>query len=187
MMEADFILKLWLVEVPPMASLFTRIILIEALLSALGNPMITSLMATGNIKWYQIVVGSSLLFIVPIAYIFLKVGFPIETALIVSALFIFLGDVLRVIFCKKQIGLSLRLYGLKVVLPITIVTILSVILPGIIHYNLSEGWTRLILSTVISCLIVAILIYTIGLTATERNFIITGIVSRIKRTFHQAD
>lgn len=99
----------------------------------------------------------------------------------------FLGDVLRVIFCKKQIGLSLRLYGLKVVLPITIVTILSVILPGIIHYNLSEGWTRLILSTVISCLIVAILIYTIGLTATERNFIITGIVSRIKRTFHQAD
>lgn len=180
MMEADFILKLWLVEVPPMASLFTRIILIEALLSALGNPMITSLMATGDIKWYQIVVGSSLLFIVPIAYIFLKVGFPIETALIVSALFIFLGDVLRVVFCKKQIGLSLRLYGLKVVLPITIVTILSVILPGIIHYNLSEGWTRLILSTVVSCLIVVILIYTIGLTATERKFIITGIVSRIK-------
>ncbi len=187
MMEADFILKLWLVEVPPMASLFTRIILIESLLSALGNPMITSLMATGDIKWYQIVVGSSLLFIIPIAYIFLKLGFPIETALIVSALFIFLGDVLRVIFCKKQIGLSLRLYGLKVVLPITIVTILSVIVPGIIHYNLSEGWTRLILSTVVSCLIVAILIYTIGLTATERNFIITGIVSRIKRTFHQAD
>lgn len=180
MMEADFILKLWLVEVPPMASLFTRIILIEALLSALGNPMITSLMATGDIKWYQIVVGSSLLFIVPIAYIFLKVGFPIETALIVSALFIFLGDVLRVVFCKKQIGLSLRLYGLKVVLPITIVTILSVILPGIIHYNMSEGWTRLILSTVVSCLIVVILIYTIGLTATERKFIITGIVSRIK-------
>lgn len=187
MMEADFILKLWLVEVPPMASLFTRIILIEALLSALGNPMITSLMATGDIKWYQIVVGSSLLFIVPIAYIFLKVGFPIETALIVSALSIFLGDVLRVIFCKKQIGLSLRLYGLKVVLPITIVTILSLILPLFIHCNMSEGWTRLVFSTVVSCLIVTILIYTIGLTATERKFIITGIVSRIKRTFHQAD
>lgn len=187
MMEADFILNLWLVEVPPMAPLFTRIILIESLLTTLGNPMITSLMATGDIKWYQIVVGSSLLFIVPIAYIFLKVGFPIETALIVSALFLFLGDVLRIIFCKKQIGLSLRLYGLKVVLPITIVTILSVILPGVIHYNLSEGWTRLILSTVVSCLIVAILIYTIGLTAIERNFIITGIVSRIKRTFYQAD
>lgn len=187
MMEADFILKLWLVEVPPMAPLFTRIILIESLLSAMGNPMITSLMATGNIKWYQIVVGSSLLFIVPIAYIFLKIGFPIETALIVSALFILLGDVMRVIFCKKQLGLSLRFFSLKVVLPITVVTILSVILPGLIHYHLSEGWSRLILSTIVSCIIVAVLIYTIGLTTTERNFIITGIVSRIKRTFHQAD
>lgn len=184
MMEADFILKLWLVEVPPMAPLFTRIILIESLLSAMGNPMITSLMATGNIKWYQIVVGSSLLFIVPITYIFLKIGFPIETALIVSALFILLGDVMRVIFCKKQLGLSLRLFSLKVVLPITVVTILSVILPGFIHYHLSEGWGRLILSTVVSCLIVSILIYTIGLTTTERKFIMNGIISRIKGIFH---
>lgn len=184
MMEADFILELWLVEVPPMASLFTRIILIETLLSALGNPMITSLMATGNIKWYQIVVGSSLLFIVPVAYLFLKAGFSIEIALIVSALFILVGDVLRVIFCKKQIGLSLRFFGLKVVFPIGIVTVLSFILPLLIHYNMSEGWGRLILSTVVACAIGAVLIYTIGLTAMERNFIMTGIVSRIKRYFH---
>lgn len=187
MMEADFILKLWLVEVPPMTALFARIILIESLFGSLGGPMITSLMATGNIKWYQIVVGSSLLFIVPVAYLFLKLGCPIEAALIVSALFILLGDILRIIFCKRQIGLSLRLYVLKVVLPIIMVTILSLILPLLIHYNMSEGWSRLIISTIVSCTIIAILVYTIGLTTTERNFIIAGIVSRVKKTFHQAD
>lgn len=184
MMEADFILKLWLVEVPPMAALFTRIILIESLFSTLGAPMVTSLMATGNIKWYQIVVGSSLLLIIPVAYLLLKVEYSIETALIVSALFILLGDVLRVVFCKKQLSLSLRLFVLKVVLPITIVTGLSVVLPLFIHYNLSEGWSRLIISTVVSCLIVAVLIYTIGLTAIERNFIVTGVISKIKRYYH---
>lgn len=184
MMEADFILKLWLVEVPPMASLFTRIILIESLFSTLGAPMVTSLMATGNIKWYQIVVGSSLLFIIPIAYILLKIGFPIETALIVSALFILLGDGLRVVFCKKQLDLSLRLFGIKVILPVISVTILSVILPLFIHYHLSEGWGRLILSTVVSCLVVSALIYTIGLNAIERNFIMTGFISRVKRIFY---
>lgn len=184
MMEADFILKLWLVEVPPMAALFTRIILIESLFSTLGAPMVTSLMATGNIKWYQIVVGSSLLLIIPIAYILLKVGFPIETTLMVSALFILLGDGLRVVFCKKQLDLSLRLFGIKVILPVISVTILSVILPIFIHNHLSEGWSRLILSTVVSCIIVAVLTYTIGLTTVERKFIITGIVSRIKKYFH---
>lgn len=184
MMEADFILKLWLVEVPPMTALFTRIILIESLFNTLSGPMITSLMATGNIKWYQIVVGLSLLLIVPVAYLFLKLGYPIETALIISVLFIVLGVMLRIIFCKKQIGLSLRLYGFTVVLPIIIVTVLSVALPVFIHYRLPAGWERLVISTVISCTIVAVLIYTIGLTPVERNFIMTGIVSRIKRHFH---
>lgn len=184
MMEADFILKLWLVEVPPMAPLFTRIILIESLFSTLGAPMVTSLMATGNIKWYQIVVGSSLLLIVPVAYLFLKVGFPIEMALIVSASFIFIGDVLRFIFCKRQLGLSLRLFGRKVIVPVIVLTVLSIIIPLFIHYSMSEGWVRLVISTLVSCTVVAILIYTIGLTVTERNFIITGIVSKFKRHFH---
>lgn len=184
MMEADFILKLWLVEVPPMAPVFTRIILIESLFSTLGNPMITSLMATGNIKWYQIVVGSSLLLIIPIAYLFMKCGFPIATALVVSALFILFGDILRVIFCKKQLGLSLRLFGSKVMQPIIIVTVLSFVLPLFIHYKMSEGWCRLIVSTVVSCVVVVVLIYTIGLTATERNFIVSGVVSKFKRYFH---
>lgn len=183
-METDFILELWLVEVPTFAPLFTQIILIEALLNTLGRPMVTSLMATGNIKWYEIIVGTSLLFIIPVAYLFLKVDFPIETALIVSALFILLGDVLRIIFCKRLLGLSLRMYYLKVVLPIFIVTTLSLILPLLIHYSLSEGWLRFIISTIVSCAIVAVLTYAIGLSTTERNFIMTGIILRIKKYFH---
>lgn len=180
MMEIDFILKFWLVEVPPMASLFTCIIIIEALLGTLGNPMITSLMATGNIKWYQIIVGSSLLFIVPVAYLLLKIGYPIVTALIVSAMFILLGNVLRLIFCNKQIGLSLRLYTTSVVFPITTVTILSSIFPYFIHNHMSECWFRFLLSTSVSCISVAILTLTIGLTSTERSYIINTITSKFK-------
>lgn len=184
MMEIDFILKLWLVEVPPMASLFTCIIIIEALLGTLGNPMITSLMATGNIKWYQIIVGSSLFFIVPVAYLLLKIGYPIVTALIVSALFILLGNVLRLIFCKKQIGLSLRLYTTSVVFPIVLVTILSLVLPFFIHYNMIKGWTRFLLSTSVTCIAVAIFTYFIGLNSTERLLIVNVITSKFKELIH---
>lgn len=85
---------------------------------------------------------------------------------------------------QKQLDLSLRLFGIKVILPVISVTILSVILPLFIHYHLSEGWGRLILSTVVSCLVVSALIYTIGLNAIERNFIMTGFISRVKRIFY---
>lgn len=184
MMETNFILELWLVEVPPMAPLFTRIIIIEALFNALGGPMITSLMATGDIKWYQIIVGSSLLFIIPVAYILLKSGYPIESALIVSALFILFGNVLRLIFCKKQLGLSFRQYISSVVSPITIVTALSAIFPLLIHYNMPYGWSRLTISTLVSCASVAILTFAIGLNNNERTFIINTVWSKIKVLVH---
>ena len=49
--EIDYILGVWLVEVPVMAGLFTRLVILESLFDTLAGPMITSLMATGRIKW----------------------------------------------------------------------------------------------------------------------------------------
>ena len=184
LMEADFILNLWLVEVPPMTALFTRIIIIEALLNALGGPMITSLMATGNIKWYQIVVSSSLLFIIPVAYLFLKCGYSIETPLIVSVIFIMIGNLVRLMFCKKQLGLVFKQYTWSVIFPIITVSALAIIIPLGVHVYMTEGWSRLLITTFVSCTTMGFLIYTIGLTSSERTFIISYVMPKAKKYFH---
>ena len=100
LLEINFLLNVWLIEVPPYAALFTRIVITEALFDTLGGPMITSLMATGRIKWYQIVVGSILLLNIPVAYLLLKRGYPIATPLVVSLVFIILGNIARVLYSK---------------------------------------------------------------------------------------
>lgn len=182
-LEIDFILDIWLIEVPPMAPLFTRIIIVEALLSTLGSPMITALMATGNIKWYQIVVGGILLLNIPISYILLHNGLSITTPLIVSVLLILLADVIRVIFCKYQIGLSLKLYTQLVIVPITIVTLLSLLLPLGLNMYMQEGWRRLLFTCFISVIMATGVIYTLGLTVSERKFIMSLLRQRIKRYF----
>lgn len=184
MLEADFVLNLWLVEVPPMSSLFTRIIIIEALFSTFGSPMITALMATGNIKWYQIVVGTLLLLNIPVAYILLKSGYPIATPLVVSATFIMLGNILRFLFCRRQLGLSGRQYVWNVLLPVVAVTILSLVFPLGVHAYMSEGWNRLLLTTLVSCLTISVLTYTIGLTASERTFVVSWVKPKIKQLIH---
>lgn len=184
MLEIDFVLSLWLVEVPPMSSLFTRIIIIEALFSTFSSPMITALMATGNIKWYQIVVGSLLLLNIPVAYLLLKYGYPIATPLVVSATFIALGNVLRFLFCKKQLGLSGKQYGWNVLLPVIAVTALSMVFPLGIHVAMPEGWSRLLCTTLVSCLAVSILTYILGFTASERVFIISWVKPKLKRFVH---
>ena len=184
MLEIDFILELWLVEVPQMSPLFTQIIIVEALFSTFGSPMITTLMATGNIKWYQIVVGSLLLLNIPVAYMLLRGGFPIVTPLVVSATFILLGNAARFFFCNKLLGLSAKQYSKCVLFPIVAVTVLSVIPPICIHVTMAEGWRRLLLTTLTSCLTISVLIYTIGLTASERAFVVSWLKPKIKQFIH---
>lgn len=181
LLEINFLLDVWLVEVPQYASLFTRIVILEALFDTLGGPMITSLMATGNIKWYQIVVGSILLLNIPVAYVLLKQGFNIVTPLVVSLIFVILGNISRLLFCRNMLGLSIRAYFREVLLPIGIVSILTFIVPFIVFCAMSEGWGRLFACS-ISCLILGVVvIYYCGFTMSERLFFNNMLRNRLLR------
>lgn len=94
LLEMDSILSVWLKEVPEYTTLFTRIAILETIVSAVGTTMLTGIVATGRIKIYQIVmIGLSALNLV-CAYVLLSVGLPSFVVLITSvvvALFLFLG------------------------------------------------------------------------------------------------
>ena len=63
----DYILHLWLVNVPNYSSIFIILIMIDSLVGNIfGVPFMTSLSATGNIRNYQIVVSCIILCILPI-------------------------------------------------------------------------------------------------------------------------
>ena len=130
---------------------------------------------------YQIVVGSVLLLNIPVAYLFLENGYPIETPLIISAAFIMIGNIVRLAFCKRQLGLSLRQYNWEVLVPIMLVTALSVVLPIFIHINMAEGWGRLLLTVLVSSIAVAFSVYAVGLTSSERKFMVSWVAPKIKR------
>ena len=179
--EISYILDLWLVEVPTYSTLFTRIILVESLCATLGGPMITSLLATGHIKWYQIVVGSVMLLNVPISYLLLYIGFPIETPLIVSLIITSLCFVLRLWFCKYQLTLSIRTYLRSVIVPTFAVAILSSFLPILASLLMDEGFLRLFITIVISTISVSLCTYFIGLSRKEQLLVRDLIGKRFKR------
>ena len=172
LLEIDYILGLWLVEVPQMAGLFTRLIILESLFETLASPMITSLMATGRIKWYQIIVGSVLLLNIPIAYVLLKAGFHIATPLIVSILFLIIGNFARVLFCRKMLGLSLRMYAHDVLVPTAVISVFSAIPAYLIMNSMPQGWLRLILVTLVAVLTVVTLVFSFGFNSSERKAIV---------------
>lgn len=170
-LECQFLLDLWLVEVPHYTVMFARIILLESLVATLQGPMITALLATGNIRWYQIVVGGLFIMNVPIAYILLKSGGHIVTPFIVSLVLVIVGQMLRLRFAHNMLRLSYKKYAKEVILPIVLVSVTSAVVPVTLAGMLNDGWLRLIVVTVASMISVGASCWIIAFDYNEKAFI----------------
>ena len=93
--NAEFVLNLWLKKVPVYAVEFSQLTLVEMLISALSKPLITAQNATGNVRNYQIVVGGVELLNLPFSYLCLYLGMNptsvVWVSIFVSVLFLSVG------------------------------------------------------------------------------------------------
>lgn len=179
-LNIDFVLDLWLEEVPNYASVFVTLILIDSMVNAIfGSPFITSLMATGKIRNYQIIVSSILLCIVPVGYFALHHGFDAPSVFVTMIVCTLIAGISRYTFCVYQIGFSPILFLKRVAVPIFLVVIVT--LPatiGSMHYLLNHnGIINFIVSGMTSVTISTIAILAFGLTKGERNMIF-GIIRK---------
>lgn len=179
--ECSYLLGLWLVEVPDMTVVFTVLVVIETLCEVFSGPMINTLMATGRIKWYQIIVGSTLLINVPVSYLLLQLGFPIYAPFIVGILFIVLCNLQRLLFCKHQTGLSLRGYFSAVITRCMLVTAIAAVLPLVISLTMPDGFVRLMVMIAVSMISTTATIWILGLQPGERQFVKQRLLSRFSR------
>ena len=63
--EIEYILQLWLKLVPEYTVIFTILILIEVLIHSISGSLMAAVSATGNIRFYQLIIGSFSLLILP--------------------------------------------------------------------------------------------------------------------------
>ena len=137
MFEANLVLKLWLGIVPEHTVYFLRLILVVGLLYTIANPIIVSVHATGKLKKFQIIEGTMLLMIVPIAYFLLKVfGIAPELVFVVHIIVEIFTQYARVRIVLPMIQMKLRTYLCEVILPIVMVAIISPILPYLLYKNI---------------------------------------------------
>ena len=171
-LEIEFVLTFWLKQYPQEAILFVRLILIVALCDIISKTLITLQSATGKIRNYQIVVGGMLMMNLPLSYVFLKLGCPPESTLIVAIFVSLCCLVLRLLFLRKMVGLSIRQFIKNVCVKIAIVIVLSSIVPAIIYFNMDHGWIRFFIVGAMSVLCASLAILFLGCSKGERVFII---------------
>lgn len=181
LLETPFIMTFWLHDVPEHTVLFTRLVVLTAIIDSISYPLQTSISATGHIKWFQIVTGSLLILNLPISYIFLRAGFPPETTMYVAIIIAILAQLTRIGFARYYNHMSVRRYTREVIFPILLVSICSVIPPYLLMLALPLGWMRFFLVGALSISWTAIIISVLGITPYERKKIIQIIRNKICR------
>jgi O-antigen/teichoic acid export membrane protein len=179
--EAEQILTLWLGNIPPHAVSFVRLIVIYALSEAISSTLITLMLATGDIKKYQIVVGGTQLLNFPVAYLLLKIGFSPESTMVSTIVIALICLLFRLILLRRMVGLSVRSFAKDVLLNVLVVTLLSAVIPVLFVMNMESGLLRLGLSLLLCVIWSSSIILWIGCVKSERKMLYNKIQSYQKK------
>lgn len=171
----DFILNVWLTDIPDHTSSFVIIILIFSIIESLSQPLIHLILAHGRIRNYQLVVGGIILLNFPIAWFMLKLGSSPELAQASIIFIAILALVARAQMLRKMIGFPLKEFYLNTVLRCFAILIVQMILCYIISCLFGQDWLETILKIVSIEIMSIAIIFTFGLGASERNFILRKI------------
>lgn len=181
LMQTEYILNLWLVEVPENAVVFCQIIIAHALISSLNRPYVMAIHATGNMKQTNVTAGVILILVLPISYILLDNGFSIITPLVVYMVATMLCFMIELYYLKKWINVSVIGLFKNTLLPVSMIIIMSIIPVYLMVDLYKNSFIKFLLITFFSMSIVFVLSYIIALNKEEKIKLKTMIKNKIKR------
>lgn len=179
LLEMDFLLSLWLKEVPEGATTFCRLMVLGGLLDCLGEGITPLVNATGKIKKYVFVIHTVMLLGLPVSFILYKLGFPAYTISVVFCFVSLVCSLLKIYLLHKILEFDVLLFIKTSYLKILFMSIPLIIFHSIyntdgldIKYHIMYGC----LSEIFLLLVIAVL----GTDKTERNKIAAYIKNRYR-------
>lgn len=179
--DAPYILEVWLKEVPDQAVLFTRLMLIYMLTIAVVYSVNMSAQASGNIKSVQIAEGTIILMNIPAVLILFYMGMPAYTSFLSMIFFSILAFMARLVILSKTIHFPVKEYVKEVVSRLVSISFVCVLI-----YILVAGYTifnlRLFLvKTVMYMIPLFLIMWLVGLDKKERLMVKTLIMNKLTK------
>lgn len=173
LINVDYTLKLWLGTVPQYTSEFVVLCLIASLFYTMTQPITNAIQATGNIKWFQILLAVLLLMELPVAWIILKCGGKPYMAVIPSIVTSFLSIYLRIIILRKMVeGYSIAKFTFDVVTRCCIIMMISWLVSYYIRNIFEENFVGFIVTVLLSICVTVFFILLFGVKKQEKEIIV---------------
>lgn len=178
-LEIDFLLEIWLKEVPDGASIFCKLIILGNLLGCLGEGIPNLINACGKIKAYQVVVHTILILGLPIAFVLYKMGYNPYTISIVYCIINFVNSFVKLIMLRRVVEFDVWSF-----MKVSHLRIFAISVPLLVFYFLYPQTNTLgahMVGLLGSTLFYVLTLCVVGLDRTERQKVLGFIKSKIKK------
>lgn len=171
-LEIDYVLGLWLYEVPKYTASFCKVVLFSYLIENISIGYSGAVSAYGKIAGYQATLGGLRVLTFPIIWVFFIVGFSPDLALsgmLITALGVTVG---RVLWVKKLMGIPISLFVNSVLKKCIIISIISITVGCFLDKALEHSFTRLLIIITITSFCTLVSSWLFGFDKTEKEFVL---------------
>lgn len=164
--NVDFVLTLWLKNVPQYSCDFVNLILLFSLIDAFNGPLWMAAQAPGKIKNYQLVVSFFIFLNLPLSILVMYLGVSPLYVLYIRIILNICITFYRLLYLKKHVGLSIISYFKSVFFPCVLVLIVSFISVNFIG-AFFDGVVRFLITCISSVFINTLLVFIFCLSKDE--------------------
>lgn len=167
--EIDYILSLWIKSnIPNYTSTFVILTVVSMMINILNTPVTQMIHASGEMKMYQVTTSIVVCCILPISWIFLKLGYEANCVFIITIVISAINQLACLSVLHTIFKFDWGKYLLEVILPCIIITIATFVTVMLVKLILPSSILRLFLIFILNLGLVGVLLYT-TMTAEEKS------------------
>lgn len=173
--ELEEVLRLWLVNPPEYVVGLCWCVLAMTFINKTAIGHMLAVNAKGKIAGYQAMLGTCLILTLPLAWLFVALGwgvYSIGYALVLTMAFCAWG---RVWFARKLVGMSARYWLFHIMLPLVGVGLISGGIGLLPSLWMAPSFLRVCITTALTEVILLPLAWFVVLTPEERTYVLAGL------------
>ena len=180
----DYVLRLWLSEVPSHTSNFIQIMFLSSVLSCLDFPLLQGILAQGQIRKYEITLTCLYTINSLGSYLLLKMNGAPEIVFFLNLFFDSIVLVVLLVHAKEKINLSIGDYIKKVILPSFMVLLVSLVSGSTLKLQ-DQSFLYFCANSLLICTITLCSVLLLGLSKSEKDFLLNEIKKRASQSRSQ--
>lgn len=177
--ETNFVFSIWLNQIPEWTIIFFRLAIVSSLIEVMFGGMSTSLAAVGKIKEFNLLGTIVVVCYFIIGYVALFLGGKPYWIYIMFLIKTLLNSIIKCHYCKKYCGILYKDVIFKLILPLFLVSIVTLFFSYLPSYILEEGLLRFIIAMISA--IISFSISTFMILNNEEKNIISSLIYKITK------